>query len=681
MTGLATCLWKEWRDQRVEVVGYALLVPILMAIAIVAIPGAWARADAMPTFVAVGGFLIGALTIASDLVPGEVRRGRIEFLARLPCDLRVPFVAKLVFAASALAGFCLYAWFWATTLSALFAGGRWFAPFEWTFQFRVHTAHEEHGIRLSLLEPLIALAAWIFAVSCWLPRGTLTLPAALLVLALIGGPTAMVLLNHPGLAVHNVEWDALTFWLPATGLIAAALSFLRGARHGRKPLRLAGWTAAGTLLAAAPVWGWTANRWHDYVALDLTSDSLALEPAALGEGGRFVFANVQPRVARYGGRVEDEAVRPVVVDVETCELHVAGSIDTRFDYPGGWLSLATMPLVLVTRERRAEIAYWDGLGRSVSSPLEFCDAFDGKSGARLSGEQWKSLLGAGRSVDDSIVRARDSLVMPDGSRCWMSGRTLHVESRDGTPTLQEFKEAPPERRRWQACGAGFQLGWCDGFVDVSARRFVSGTKVQAILKKFSDGDPYASPYSVVAIRSSGWLLRIVHGRRTRTSEYVLWSPGDATVRPVAGIAPGEIAVAATTDGRVLVAAWNSDRASSNTTKEIAFVDPATGARSPVVLPAGIPPPSGVALRERLPSGALVVYLFPADRHPARSHRVARISLDGVMQVAADVPGETREIGCPDDSSILLLSENRRILRAGFDGSPVELLFPRDEARR
>src|SRR5262249_47745456 len=47
MTGLTTYLWKEWRDQRAQVLGYALLVPLLMAIALLSIPGMWARADAM----------------------------------------------------------------------------------------------------------------------------------------------------------------------------------------------------------------------------------------------------------------------------------------------------------------------------------------------------------------------------------------------------------------------------------------------------------------------------------------------------------------------------------------------------------------------------------------------------------------------------------------------------------
>jgi hypothetical protein len=682
VTGLATYLWKEWRDQRVQVIGYALPVPLLMAIALLSIPGEWARADAMPTFVAIGGFLIGALTIASDLVPGELRRGRLDFLARLPCDLRVPFVAKTIFCGAALVGFCLYAWFWSTTLSAMLAGGRWFAPFEWSLQTRVANAFQSREVRWDLLDPLIVLATWIFAVSCWLPRGTLALPGALLVLALIGGPTALVLMNHHGFAIHGEELTALRLWLPATALLAAALSFLRGARHGRRALRLAGWTTAGTLLAAAPVWAWTANRWHDYVALDLKSDSLALMPVALGDGGRFVFANVQPTIERYHGVVEAEAARPVVVDLVTGEARVVGSIETMFDLPGRQPSLATTPLALVLGEPRGDESRGFFPVQNQSSPTEWSDGFDGRRGTRLNGDEWKALLSRKLSIRDTILQSRNSIVMPGGDRCWMNGRVLHVESPDGSTATQEFKAAPTVDFGWEACGAGFRFGWLAGFVDVEARRFVPGKEVEEILSRSSDGSGTAVFGQVMAIRKDGWLLRVSHDRRGTSQDYVLWSPGETTFRTAPGIRRDEWVVAAMSDGRVLVSPRSTDPSIRETPAETAFVDLATGARSPVSLPAGMTPPGLVSFRGSLPSGAIVVYLQWPD--PGRNWppmRLARIGVDGEMQVAVDVPGDTHEIGCPDESTVILLNENRRILRARFDGSPCEVLFPREEAHR
>src|SRR6185295_17109571 len=125
------------------------------------------------------------------------------------------------------------------------------------------------------------LGAWVFEASCWLPRGTLALPAAAIALALIGGPTVLAFTQHESMAFYGQELNVLRLWLPATALVAAALSFLRGMRHGRRSGRVVGWAFVGVLLSATPIWAWTANRWHDYVALDLNRDEVALEPVAL----------------------------------------------------------------------------------------------------------------------------------------------------------------------------------------------------------------------------------------------------------------------------------------------------------------------------------------------------------------------------------------------------------------
>jgi hypothetical protein len=34
------------------------------------------------------------------------------------------------------------------------------------------------------------------------------------------------------------------------------------------------------------------------------------------------------------------------------------------------------------------------------------------------------------------------------------------------------------------------------------------------------------------------------------------------------------------------------------------------------------------------------------------------------------------VGCPDESTVVVATEDRRILRAKFDGSPFEVAFPR-----
>jgi hypothetical protein len=560
-------LWKEWRDQRAPVVGFALLVPILLTIALVSVPGTWARADALPTFVAAGGLLIAALTIVSDLVPGELRRGRFDFLARMPGDLRQAFAAKLLFCVGALALFCLYGWICATVLSASLGGGKWFAPFEWTFSDRISTATGSHELRWSLLAPLIAFAAWTFAVSCWLPRGTLALPAASLVLALIGAPIAVVLLEHPEIPIHGQEIGLLSRWLPAAALLAAALSFLRGARHGRRPLRVVAWALVGPLVATAPVWAWTANRWIDYTRFDLASDVLYLRPVALGDGGRFLFANVCPQVRRFGGVIENEANHAVVIDLEDGTARAVGGVDSSFALPNGRAPIETTPFVF------------------------FLDA-DNEHGLR---PLRSGLYAWDVTFDARLGRAADSRVQHD----WM---------RQGGP------------------------------IDLATRR-----------------------------------------SSARNSPSARTVPGLATLEEVAG---------AFADGRVLVVR-RSDPHERRRRVELVVLDPSTDVRVPVAMPVGAAIPDGVSWSlGHLAFGAIVLGLQWHDDPGGPNYCVAptrfvRVASDGTAQFTALLPGVEfgGVLGCPDESTLLLLRDGRRIVRAKFDGSPSEVVFPRESADR
>ena len=90
-------IWKEWRDHRTVVFGIAICVPLLLLIARFALPQNVVASEVFVQVAAWGTLAIAVLALGSDLVPGEVRRGRIPFLARMPADLGVAFAAKLVF--------------------------------------------------------------------------------------------------------------------------------------------------------------------------------------------------------------------------------------------------------------------------------------------------------------------------------------------------------------------------------------------------------------------------------------------------------------------------------------------------------------------------------------------------------------------------------------------------------
>ncbi|MHC4849202.1 MAG: hypothetical protein ACYTEG_12200, partial [Planctomycetota bacterium] len=73
-------LWKEWRDHRVVVVGIALAVPLLLLMARFFVPQHFLDDPIFAQSGAWGALAITMLAFASDLVPGESRRGRLVFL-------------------------------------------------------------------------------------------------------------------------------------------------------------------------------------------------------------------------------------------------------------------------------------------------------------------------------------------------------------------------------------------------------------------------------------------------------------------------------------------------------------------------------------------------------------------------------------------------------------------------
>src|SRR5262249_12317931 len=142
--------------------------------------------------VGLAGLVVAALAFGSDLVPGELRRNRLGFLARMPADFRTAFVAKLLFYVLALAGFAALAYVSTSFAGAAIRRGEWLPAVDW------------RGVR-PLLDFALVGASWIFAVSCWLPRGTLALPAMALSLAAWGAPVLGAFLLHPEMKLRPDE--------------------------------------------------------------------------------------------------------------------------------------------------------------------------------------------------------------------------------------------------------------------------------------------------------------------------------------------------------------------------------------------------------------------------------------------------------------------------------------------
>jgi hypothetical protein len=150
-------------------VGMVLAVPLLLVVMGLALPrtaledrGMGRPSGGRDDFAAIASLACFALFVASlatDLVPGETRRGHRWFLERLPGGLGAAFRGKLVLFAVGGAFFAAYGYLAAAVTCRLVAGAWPAAP---------------SPDAATWIIAIVAL--WTFAVSCALPRGALSLP-------------------------------------------------------------------------------------------------------------------------------------------------------------------------------------------------------------------------------------------------------------------------------------------------------------------------------------------------------------------------------------------------------------------------------------------------------------------------------------------------------------------------
>jgi len=312
MSTFMNYLWKEWRDHRAVVLGIAICVPLLLLIARFALPLNVVESEVFVHVAAWGTLAIAILALGSDLVPGEVRRGRISFLARMPSDLGVAYGAKLLFLLSAIIASTSYGFI----SGALVAG--------WP----------DDGMEFLGGPVLLVLyaAPWVFAVSCWLPRGALALPATGLALALFVLPFYLVHLWFPTFSPTTGD---VIFWGAALGIGAFAvawISFTRGYRYGRGFLS-AGWRGlAVTLLVFTPAYAYGGYRLHEWRTIDPASDGFRIVRFLRSPSGDTYFVNSNMSL-RAGAQRPFHAL---IVNAIDASWRVEGTVDMAFE-PTEWI--------------------------------------------------------------------------------------------------------------------------------------------------------------------------------------------------------------------------------------------------------------------------------------------------------------------------------------------------------
>ena len=140
MKTLSIYLWKEWRDHRSVLIGMLVAVPLLMAVAGLTLPSRAFEEGGLAGFTALGCLAIYVFSLSTDLVPGEVRRGTLSLLRRLPAGLHTAFLAKLVLFCAGGVAFLVYGYLAGGATSVLAGGDFPALPRLWTGDWWIKSA-------------------------------------------------------------------------------------------------------------------------------------------------------------------------------------------------------------------------------------------------------------------------------------------------------------------------------------------------------------------------------------------------------------------------------------------------------------------------------------------------------------------------------------------------------------
>lgn len=271
METLALYVWRDWRAHRRTLAWLGILSAVGVGLAEWVIPK---RALAEPWVLLIAS-LLGAfavlVTVGTELLPSELRASRIRYLERLPRGLGGAFLAKLiVFALTLLLGAAFG--FLLVLLASFLRSGE--LPRE---------AFDAYGLACLLF--FMGLALWIFTVSSWVPSALLAIPAALLLLILLGW--AVVLDVAGWLPLEPTPAQALTLLgLSLVGApVSAWVSFVHGYGKGGGSARAACRGLPVACLFLAPGWIWASSQLASLTGIDPRAKDFEIHNAVLHADG------------------------------------------------------------------------------------------------------------------------------------------------------------------------------------------------------------------------------------------------------------------------------------------------------------------------------------------------------------------------------------------------------------
>jgi len=396
-------LWKEWRDQRVVVMGFLLAIPALIALVAATLPDKVVSDKAFATVTAFGCLAIAALALACEIVPSESRRKTMRFLARMPSGFAPAFRAKACVVLLGLALFPLYGW----AIAAMFGSA------------------EYDPVLARWMPHAVVFALWCFAISSWLPRGALALPATALVLGALFFPIYLVWTSNPHLKPVRGAESWMLWILGAGSLVVACWSAVAGRRFDRGPCGSAWRGLAGAAVLFMPGWAYSAVEAYDFHRnVDPASAHWRIESGYLGEGKRYVFLNsTMARRLRPKSRVVGRAL---IVDLHDGSWRSVGG-------PNDWFLPVGAPSTMWFDVTRPHPLTAVALRDAVQKPRKgerWMHYYAGGSGAHLK-SGWSGM----RFDEVEALSPRAPRRVPAGGRYWglvgIGGRLAYDTGRSG----------------------------------------------------------------------------------------------------------------------------------------------------------------------------------------------------------------------------------------------------------
>jgi hypothetical protein len=621
---LRAYLWKESRDGRALLVGIPAAMTVAIALAGIFMPARAIRDPFFPQIAAVGTFVLGLLAIASELIPGETRRGKMSFLLRQPAGLGTAYLAKVIYLLTALILLTAFSYVIASVVAftrgaviALPTGD--LASDLWRLAW-----NPSPGL---LLAAVAGVAGWTFLVSSWLPRGSLSVPAAALALGIFGVPLYLLYTGVPGIGPNTPLTPCITFrtiLLFALGpapFAIAWISFVRGRRFSRGPWSGAWRGLIAMLVLAMPAWAFGAYEVKDWVSLDPASPRLRIEDVRVGKDGRFAFVNVRMerrfqeaptdvrRVPTLGPRF------PLVVDLETGAWRRAGDAEDRF------------------------VGWW-------------------------------------RHSDSSVIMMHDASA-DDGEHCWyhyLDGTTGELIKTGWGHLAHEKLEAYRSKPRARALPEGYRLGGRRG-LGFFARRDGEWFYFDPFRQRIYPYDDFSRGDHVV-IRPGRWLVKRwvrPEGGPRHEYRFALLDPDTGERTEIQGMTRSPVLL---DDGRLLT----PRSAEPGEALRLFVFDPESGRGHDLGVSA-----VHVYSLGKTPRGAHILLVLSDGEDGYRHSRIARLRPETLELTWFEVPAGllgsgSRRLSIIGEDTLIAVSQWRRLVRVRLGDTEPEVIFPREEAR-